>query len=126
MNEEPKKIGDNRQPDGTFGPGNVANPNGRPKGSISIVAAIKKKLEEYPEGKEKTYLYYLVEKIFKKAIIEDDVVMIRDIINRVDGMPQQDITSGGNPIPLLGGQSNDTNNLGNKEITETKKEDTSD
>jgi hypothetical protein len=29
---EPNKAVDNRRPDGTFGPGNMANPNGRPKG----------------------------------------------------------------------------------------------
>lgn len=32
MNEEPLKSVDNRREDGTFGAGNIANPNGRPKG----------------------------------------------------------------------------------------------
>lgn len=32
MSEKPNKAVDNRQPDGTFGPGNLANPDGRPKG----------------------------------------------------------------------------------------------
>lgn len=32
MNEEPNKAVENRRPDGTFGPGNNANPLGRPKG----------------------------------------------------------------------------------------------
>jgi hypothetical protein len=74
------------------------NREGRPKGSVSVVVAIKKKLEECPEGKEKTYLHYLVEKIMKKAIIDDDVNMIRDIIDRVDGKPKQ---------PLIGGDEED-------------------
>lgn len=30
--DKPNKAGANRQPDGTFGPGNLANPEGRPKG----------------------------------------------------------------------------------------------
>ena len=80
------------------------NREGRPKGSVSVVSAIKKKLEECPEGKEKTYLHYLVEKIMKKAIVDDDVSMIKDIINRVDGMPKQstDITSNGETLqPIL-------------------------
>ena len=45
-------IGDNRQADGKFGPKNNANPNGRPVGSVSITAAIKKKLEEKFPKKE--------------------------------------------------------------------------
>lgn len=32
MMEEPNKAVDNRREDGTFGPGNMANPAGRPKG----------------------------------------------------------------------------------------------
>lgn len=32
MEDEPVKAVDNRQPDGKFGPGNNANPAGRPKG----------------------------------------------------------------------------------------------
>ena len=74
---------------GKFVKGNPGG--GRPKGSISVVSAIKKKLEECPEGKEKTYLHYLVEKIMKKAIVDDDVSMIKDIINRVDGMPKESV-----------------------------------
>ena len=32
MEEEPIKAVENRRPDGTFGPNNNANPEGRPKG----------------------------------------------------------------------------------------------
>ena len=85
---EPNKIGDNRQPDGKFGPGNIANPNGRPPGNLSVVEAIKRQLKESPEGSDKTYLDLLIQRVFKKAIQEGDVGMIKDIINRVDGMPK--------------------------------------
>jgi hypothetical protein len=89
-----------RDEKGRLLPGNTANPAGRPEGSISVVSAIKKKLQECPEGKQKTYLHYLVEKIMKKAVIDDDVSMIKDIIDRVDGKPQQrtDITTDGYKI----------------------------
>lgn len=82
------------------------NREGRPKGSISVVSAIKKKLEECPEGKEKTYLHYLVEKIMKKAIVDDDVAMIKDIINRVDGMPKESVDVKYEEVkPIYGGIS---------------------
>lgn len=72
-----------------FVKGQSGNPNGRPRGSISIVEALKRKLEEVPEGKEKTYLEYFIEQVMKKTIIEGDVQMMKDLINRVDGMPIQ-------------------------------------
>ena len=81
------------------------NREGRPVGSISVVSAIKKKLQECPEGKKKTYLHYLVEKIMKKAVIDDDVSMIKDIIDRVDGKPKQPI-SGVEDEPILVKQVN--------------------
>lgn len=88
MSEETKLNVEKPFTDPITGKFKEGNPGGgRPKGSVSIVSAIKAKLEECPEGKEKTYLYYLVEKIFKKAVIDDDVSMIKDIIDRVDGKP---------------------------------------
>ena len=91
MNKNPENTGGSRDEKGRFIKGVSGNPLGKPEGSISVVSAIKKKLEEYPEGKDKTYLYYLIETIFKKAIVENDVSMIKDIINRIDGMPKQPI-----------------------------------
>ena len=85
---------------GLFLPGNPGG--GRPPGTVSVVEAIKRKLQEIPKDKQKTYLEYLVEALFQKAIIETDVVAMRDIINRVDGMPKQstDLTTGGKPLFL--------------------------
>jgi hypothetical protein len=115
-----------RDEKGRLLPGNTANPAGRPEGSISVVSAIKKKLQECPEGKQKTYLHYLVEKIMKKAVIDDDVSMIKDIIDRVDGKPQQrtDLTTGGKelPQPLLNLNAIRTNNS-NDENSATDQED---
>lgn len=93
MEEEPKTIGDNRRPDGTFGEGNVANPNGRPKGSLSITSAIKKKLEEEynnldnPDEK-KTYLEKVIDSIFHNAIVVKDARSLKDIWAYIDGLPK--------------------------------------
>jgi hypothetical protein len=87
-NVEPIKIGDNRQPNGQFGAGNIANPNGRPKGTISIVAAIKRKLGEAPEGQKLTYAELLVERMFKLAIDKGNDQQIKNILHYVEGTPR--------------------------------------
>ena len=94
----------NRSSDGKFAPGRSGNPKGRPKGSLSITAVIKKKLEEVPEGEKSTYLELLVEQILQRAIIEGDYQMIKQVWNYVDGTPkgfmhmESDINL---PIPIL-------------------------
>lgn len=80
-----------RDEHGRLLPGNTANPNGRPKGSLSITAEIKKKLEEIPEGQKRTYLELLVSRIIKQAIVDGDQQTIKQIWNYVDGMPRQNI-----------------------------------
>ena len=79
------------------------NPGGgRPKGSgISIVTEIKRKLQECPEGSKATYLELLINRIFKQAIQDGDASMIKDMINRVDGMPvQKNQHTGDNDEPI--------------------------
>lgn len=94
--QSPLNNGFNRQSNGRFGPGNIANPNGRPRGSgISITTEIKKKLEEIPEGHKKSYLQKLVDSILRKAIIDGDATMQTKIWNYIDGMPKQDIKFNG-------------------------------
>lgn len=92
---EPTKIGDNRQPNGTFGPNNIANPNGRPKGSVSITEKLKQELEKVPEGQKKNYLEMLITKILKKGIVDEDSLMIKTIWAYIDGMPTQPIQHSG-------------------------------
>ena len=109
MEENRDETGLIRDEQGKFLPGVSGNPNGRPPGSgISITTEIKKKLAEIPEGKNKTYLHYLIEQILKKAVIEGDQQTIKQIWNYIDGMPLQntDITSGGKPLPMLYAISN--------------------
>ena len=112
-----------RDESGRLLPGNTANPNGRPKGSFSLVEMIKHKLQEIPEGKDKTYAEYFVEQIMKKSVIEGDTSMMKDMINRVDGMPRQNIGLDGGaeglPINILNNVlSNDINEKDNKPQTE--------
>lgn len=89
----------------------LGNPGGgRPKGSgISIVTEIKRKLAECPDGSKATYLELLINRIFKQAIQDGDASMIKDMINRVDGMPKQstDLTSDGDKIQFIIGRNND-------------------
>ena len=93
-----------RDDKGRLLPGHTANPDGRPKGSVSVVSAIKRKLEEeYPEAsneEKRTYLDEIVAKYFEKAIQDGDKNILRDLIDRIDGKPQQftDITSKGDSL----------------------------
>jgi len=90
MSEKTDKNGANRQPDGTFGPGNNANPNGRPK--FSLVSILKEELQKCPKGEDKkTYAYMLVRRIIKSAIQDGNDQQIKNILNYVDGMPTQRI-----------------------------------
>lgn len=109
--------------DWLFKKGQSGNPNGRPVGSVSIVEGIKRKLLEIEPENKKTYLELFLSKLFRKAIRDGDVALIRDMINRVDGMPKQhtDITSGDKPIPLLGTYV--PNNNSTKETDKTEQED---
>ena len=118
--EDPNKIGANRQSDGTFGPGNVANPNGRPIG-FSLVDMLRKEIQKVPEGQKMSYAEAFLRKMLSKAINEGDHASQKLIMNYLEGLPQMkmDITSGGKPIPLLQGivKENDSNNSSPKAIT---------
>lgn len=76
---------------GQIAPGSSGNLKGKPKGSISIIAILKRKLEEVPEGNQKAYAELLVDRIFKKAIQEGDNDQIKNILHYVDGPPKQTI-----------------------------------
>ena len=72
-----------------FPKGVSGNPKGKKPGTISVVAGIKRKLEEVPDGQKTTYLELLINRIFKQAIQEGNEQMIKIIVNYVDGMPVQ-------------------------------------
>jgi len=105
---------------GKFVKGNPGG--GRPVGSVSIVEGIKRKLLEVEPANKKTYLELFLSKLFLKAIKEGNEQLMKDMINRIDGMPQQrtDITSGDKPIPILNAIHS---NHSSQEADETTKED---
>jgi len=75
-----------------FLPGVSGNPNGRPKGTVSIVGAIRIKLEELPTpDSKKTYLELVVDRILQMAIQDKNEQMLKMIANYIDGMPRQPI-----------------------------------
>jgi hypothetical protein len=72
-----------------FEPGQSGNPKGRPPGSVSITAEIKKKLQEIPEGQQKSYLELLINRILKQAVVDGNEQMIKQIWSYIDGTPRQ-------------------------------------
>lgn len=68
--------------------GQSGNPAGRPSGSVSITAEIKKKLQEVPEGQQKSYLELLINRILKQAVVDGNEQMIKQIWSYIDGTPR--------------------------------------
>lgn len=97
-----------RDKNGRLLPGNTANPHGRPKGSLSVTALIKEKLQEVAKGHKKTYAELLVDEVVKRAL-KGDNQMVRQIWSYVDGMPKKQLDV-------------DINKNGLEELTEFLKE----
>lgn len=100
MSEEVKEIKKPKKEHPTrFKKGNPGGP-GRPKGTFSLVGMIKDKLQEKGKGKDKTYAEYFIDQLIKKAVIDGDVAMMKDIIDRIDGKPKQalDMTTNGESL----------------------------
>lgn len=75
-----------------FKPGQSGNPEGRPKGSVSIMTEIKRYLKENPEKLEELMHYYI-----------DEPKMRELLLKMIDGMPKQDLGLGGTEagLPIL-------------------------
>ena len=90
------KIGDRRRKDGTFGEGNVGNPNGRPKmteDEKEKERAKKKALQEIIEAYKETLTKALPQispALILKASV-GDVAAIKELNDRVLGKPLQSI-----------------------------------
>lgn len=78
--ENPVDTGEIRDEKGRFKPGVSGNPAGKPPGSISIIAKIKKKFEEEPEFFD-TYI----------AECLADPKLRAEIIRQIDGAPKQSV-----------------------------------
>ena len=74
-----------------FKKGQSGNPNGRPKGTFSLITILKKKLQELKEGSDRTYAELLVERIVKDAIADGDDSQIKNILQYIEGMPKQTV-----------------------------------
>lgn len=103
MTDKLEKTSENkpeRNEKGQLLPGNTANPNGRPKGSLSITALVKEELEKVPDGQKVSYAEALIKKMLHKAIIEGDTQTQKMIWNYIDGLPKGalDLTSGGEAL----------------------------
>lgn len=87
-----------------FKEGESGNPNGRPKGSISITSAIRKKLEAVNPKTKRLYVEDLVDMMIEKAVNEKDFRVIKEIWNHIDGSPRttpEEVSDKKLPIPIL-------------------------
>lgn len=95
-----------RNPDGTFAPGVCGNPNGRPKGSVSLRTLLRKKLEEQPvdaaSGKalDKTYAEGLIEATLRDAL-KGDASARRLVWEYIDGKAGADGDAGGEGVVTI-------------------------
>lgn len=91
-------------------PGQTANPHGRPKGKVSLVSILREYLNEIPEGQDKSRARQFIEKELERAMKGDNLAR-KHVLNYVEGLPKGsvDLTSGGKPIPILGGLTQDNN-----------------
>ena len=98
----------------SFKPGEVHNPNGRPKKGYSITEWFKEMLVSKPEVKDA-----IGKSILKKAL-EGDPAAQRLVWSYMDGMPSQAIEQKvevTHVIPILGGVSNVPINDSNPKTT---------
>jgi len=88
--------------DTQFKKGESGNPDGRPKGSISVISRIKKEFRENPERFDEFFDRYLKNIQNEKHIVE-----------MIDGKPMQktDVTSGGERIAFIPSELMDKNNI---------------
>lgn len=100
MSEEIKPIKPEivRDELGRFPPGVSGNPLGKPKFSLTTILKeeLAKEIEANVGGKTErvTVARALILKIVQKAIKEEDVQMMKEILNRVEGLPRQPISMG--------------------------------
>lgn len=105
MNEEPVKNGDNRQPDGTFGPGNNANPSGRPIVTPEqrlLKRAAKELIQEYKDNLAQALP--LIEPVLIAKAASGDIPAIKELHDRIMGKAEQktEMEVGFKPQPILG------------------------
>lgn len=103
--EELEKEGVKRREDGTFLPGSIPNPMGRPPDTPEQKIAKKAAKEIIKEYKERlAEALPKIEGVLIEKAIAGDISFIKELHDRAMGKPEQksDLTSGGKPIPILG------------------------
>lgn len=91
-------MGDFPNEETQFKPGQSGNPNGRPKGSLSVKSIIEKIWnEEIKDAKGNVQIEGIlaVKAIFDKAK-DGDVNAFRALVERMEGMPKQEIDMNAN------------------------------
>jgi hypothetical protein len=117
--ENPENSGkkEGRDDKGRFVSGISGNPKGKPKGTISIVARLRRELLKIPPGlpkeERKTYVELVVKKYFQSIFSGSERILI-DLVDRIDGKPKQ-LLDFGDSIP-----TQVIINLQNKEIEMAK------
>ena len=87
----------------SFKPGQTGNPNGRPKRTWTWASLYEKAVEEL-EGKEQ--VKDAVAKKLAELASKGDIVAIKELANRMDGMPKQTIDATViTPEPIYGSKS---------------------
>jgi hypothetical protein len=91
-----------RDEKGRLLPGNSGNPNGRPKGSFSLVEMIRHKLEEVDplDNDKRTYAQILVAKIIEQGAKSTDTTSQKLIMNYLEGLPKATLNIGGDKDSL--------------------------
>ena len=110
MSEEPANREESgRNPDGTFKAGFSGNPSGRPKNTLKDY--VSKKFQEMSDAEKEEWL-------------KENKVSGEFIWRMGEGNPAQqtDITSAGQPIPILGGITHVYTDNSSKENIEPEKE----
>ncbi len=79
----------NPNPKNQWKPGQITNPKGPPKKVNDLGRYIRMRLAKIPEGKNKRYIYYLVSSLLKKGISDNDVIAIRELMDRAYGKANQ-------------------------------------
>ena len=70
-----------------------ANPTGRPVGSLSLVDILRRKLGEVPHGTSNSRAEEIVDAYLADVMTKPELK--RDIFDRIDGKPKQDLGIGG-------------------------------
>ena len=82
-----------------FKPGQSGNPAGRPKGSLSLVGLMKKRLEMLGPDQRRTIAEHLIDNIMQDALDGKDT-QLKLLLNYVEGMPKQGVELSGDWQPI--------------------------